>query len=57
MFYRALASAATAELAGGLLRAAGFVVNYVEDRDGRPLGAVRLGGIRLIDNVALGDES
>lgn len=31
----------------------GFVVEYVEVRDGRRLGAVRLGDVRLIDNVPL----
>jgi pantoate--beta-alanine ligase len=55
--YRALKFAATAELAARDLRLAGFSVDYVEDRDGRRLGAVRLGGVRLIDNVALGDPS
>jgi pantothenate synthetase len=35
------------------LRAAGFDVDYVEDREGRRLAAVRLGGVRLIDNVPL----
>ena len=54
-FYRALASAPSAEAAGRALRAAGFVVDYVEDRDGRRLGAVRLGDVRLIDNVALAE--
>jgi pantoate--beta-alanine ligase len=34
------------------LEAAGFEVDYVEDRPGRRFGAVRLGQIRLIDNVA-----
>ena len=34
-----------------------FVVEYVEDCDGRRLGAVRLGDVRLIDNVTLGDGS
>lgn len=52
-FHRALSSAPTAEAAGRDLRAAGFVVDYVEDRDGRRLGAVRLGDVRLIDNVPL----
>jgi pantoate--beta-alanine ligase len=53
-FYQSLASAATAEGACRDLRAEGFDVDYVEDRDGRRLGAVRLGGVRLIDNVSLG---
>ena len=55
--YRALASAPTAEAAAGALRTAGFSVDYVEDLDGRRLGAVRLGDVRLIDNVPLGDRS
>lgn len=29
----------------------GFKVDYVEDRDGRRFGAIRLGSVRLIDNV------
>lgn len=52
-FYAALTAAPTAEAAARELQASGFAVDYVEDRDGRRLGAVRLGGIRLIDNVAL----
>jgi pantoate--beta-alanine ligase len=52
-FYGVLSSAPTAADASSQLRAAGFVVDYVEDREGRRLGAVRLGGVRLIDNVAL----
>ena len=35
------------------LRAAGFEVDYVEERDGVRLGAVRLEEVRLIDNVRL----
>jgi pantoate--beta-alanine ligase len=56
-FYDVLSSAPTAEAAARELQAAGFVVDYVEDRDGRRLGAVRLGGVRLIDNVPLGGGS
>jgi pantoate--beta-alanine ligase len=52
-FHAALAAAPTAAAAARELQAAGFVVDYVEDRQGRRLGAVRLGGVRLIDNVAL----
>jgi pantoate--beta-alanine ligase len=55
MFYRALSSAPTADAASRELRQAGFEVDYVEDRDGRRLGAVRLGDVRLIDNVLLGE--
>lgn len=52
-FYWALTSAPSAEIARRDLCAAGFVVDYVEDRDGRRFGAVRLGNVRLIDNVPL----
>ena len=55
-FYGALSSAPTADEASRDLRAAGFAVDYVEDGEGRRLGAVRLGDVRLIDNVALGDR-
>lgn len=37
------------------LEALGFTIDYVEDRDGRRFGAVRIGGVRLIDNVSLGE--
>jgi len=53
-FYRTLSSAPSADAACHGLRAIGFAVDYVEDRDGRRLGAVRLGDVRLIDNVPLG---
>jgi pantoate--beta-alanine ligase len=53
LFHRALSASASPERAACTLRAAGFAVDYVEDRDERRLGAVRLGGIRLIDNVPL----
>jgi len=43
-------SAAAAE---GLLRAGGFDVDYVVDREQRRLGAIRVEGVRLIDNVRL----
>lgn len=51
--HRILTSAATADDAARALRAAQFEVDYVADRDGRRLSAVRLGGVRLIDNVPL----
>jgi pantoate--beta-alanine ligase len=51
-FYRILSTAATPEAANRELTEAGFAVDYVEERDGRRLAAVRLGGVRLIDNVA-----
>jgi pantoate--beta-alanine ligase len=52
-FYRALSSAASADVASHELERAGFAVDYVEDRDARRMGAVRLGDVRLIDNVSL----
>lgn len=56
-FHEALASARTAEEARRELEAGGFEVDYIEDHEGRRLGAVRLGGVRLIDNVPLGGVS
>ena len=53
LFHQALVSSRTATEAEHQLRIAGFDVDYIEDRQDRRLGAVRLGGIRLIDNVAL----
>jgi pantoate--beta-alanine ligase len=51
--HEALSSAGSADEARRALRAAGFGVDYVEEREGRRLGAVRLGGVRLIDNVPI----
>ena len=54
-FHRLLARSVTArqstdEAAAALARA-GFAIEYVADHDGRRLAAVRLGNVRLIDNV------
>ena len=50
-FHRTLTSGlATGEMEA-TLREAGFEVDYVERRGSRVLGAVRLGEVRLIDNV------
>jgi pantoate--beta-alanine ligase len=46
-------TSATAADAVPALRAAGFEVDYVADHEGVRLGAVRLEGVRLIDNVRL----
>lgn len=51
-FHRVLIAASTPDTARTQLTAAGFSVDYVEDRGPRRLGAVRLGETRLIDNVA-----
>ena len=39
--------------AAAQLRAAGFEVDYVDDCEGVRVGAVRLEGVRLIDNAPL----
>jgi pantoate--beta-alanine ligase len=51
-FHRALESAPSAQAARAALESEGFGVEYVEDREGRRFGAVRLGQTRLIDNVS-----
>ena len=55
ILHRVLSSAPSAAAAADDLRQSGFAVDYVEDRDGRRLGAVRLGDVRLIDNVPIDD--
>jgi pantoate--beta-alanine ligase len=54
-FHRLLAESVaggrSADEAGGALARAGFDVEYVADHEGRRLAAVRLGPVRLIDNV------
>jgi pantoate--beta-alanine ligase len=52
-FQKILRESPTAGAAVPALRAAGFEVDYVADHDGVRLGAVRLEGVRLIDNVRL----
>lgn len=50
-FARELASTASPETIRMNLIQAGFEVDYIEECMGRRLGAVRLGAVRLIDNV------
>ncbi len=52
-FPRILQTATEPAAARTALRAKGFDVDYVEDHDGVRLAAVRLEGVRLIDNVRL----
>jgi pantoate--beta-alanine ligase len=52
-FPQALRTARDAASAAANLKVRGFEVDYVEDFDGVRLGAVRIDGIRLIDNVRL----
>ncbi|MGJ5820423.1 pantoate--beta-alanine ligase [Paludibaculum fermentans] len=54
--YRSLTTAATAEEARRMLDAEGFAVDYVEERWGRRFAAAVLEGVRLIDNVPVGEE-
>jgi pantoate--beta-alanine ligase len=51
--YRILTTAPTAAKARAALQAEGFDVDYVEEHWGRRLAAAFIGGVRLIDNVAL----
>jgi pantoate--beta-alanine ligase len=53
IFPRILRTAPTAEAARAELQARGFAVDYVEDREGVRLGAIRVENVRLIDNVRL----
>lgn len=50
-FPRILREAPDADAAAARLAQAGFTVDYVADRGGSRLGAVRLDGVRLIDHV------
>src|SRR5687768_5037814 len=52
-FPRALRTARDAASAAANLKMRGFEVDYVEDHEGVRLGAVRVDGVRLIDNVRL----
>ena len=52
-FPRALRMARDAASAAANLKMHGFEVDYVEDYEGVRLGAVRIDGVRLIDNVRL----
>lgn len=52
-FPRVLQTASDPETAAAVLREKNFEVDYIDDVDGVRLGAVRLEGVRLIDNVRL----
>ena len=52
-FPQALRTARDAAAAAANLKVRGFEVDYVEDYQGVRLGAVRVDGVRLIDNVRL----
>jgi pantoate--beta-alanine ligase len=57
IFPRVLQTASDATTAAEVLREKNFDVDYVNDVDGVRLGAVRLEGVRLIDNVRLEPET
>jgi pantoate--beta-alanine ligase len=57
VFPRVLREATGAADAADALRQEGFDVDYVDDVNGVRLGAVRLEGVRLIDNVRLAAEA
>lgn len=50
-FHRVLSTAVDCAMARLELESLGFDVEYVDERDGRRLGAVQLEGVRLIDNI------
>ncbi len=51
LFHQALKSGRSEEEIKSNLHEAGFKVDYIENHNGRVLGAVKLGKVRLIDNV------
>jgi len=53
--HQALCTSATPDAVARALAADGFVVDYVEDWEGRRVAAVRLGGVRLLDNIDVRD--
>jgi pantoate--beta-alanine ligase len=56
LFHQTLVAASSARSARARLRRLGFGVDYVDDERQRRVGAVRLGRVRLIDNVPLGSR-
>ncbi len=52
-FHRILTGGGSPEIIRSRLLEIGFDVDYVERREGRLLGAVRIGEVRLIDNVRI----
>jgi pantoate--beta-alanine ligase len=56
-FPRLLATPVTAGEVVNLLEADGFEVDYVKDFQGRRCAAIHYGGVRLIDNLPLGEEN
>lgn len=55
-FARALREETSVEAVHDVLRHAGIAVDYIEEREGRRFGAVVIDGVRLIDNVEVGER-
>lgn len=53
LFHRHLSAGANAIQSRRMLEKEGFAVDYVEEKWGRRLAAINLGGVRLIDNVEI----
>ncbi len=53
LFPHILSTSTTAEEAANRLQQQGFEVDYVCDKWGRRFGAVKLGRVRLIDNIPM----
>ncbi len=56
-FYRILTTMKSLDEAKAELGRLGFEVDYLEEHVGRRFGAVKLGAVRLIDNVAIGGST
>ena len=52
-FYHCLRSSKSSEEVKIELNNIGFDVDYIEEHDGRRFGAIKLGQVRLIDNVKI----
>ena len=53
LLYKALSESSSCEIAKACLNSEGFKVDYIEEFNGRRLGAAYLGKVRLIDNVQI----
>ncbi len=53
LFHRHLSAGGDAKHSRRMLEKEGFAVDYVEEKWGRRLAAINLGGVRLIDNVEI----
>ena len=56
-FYQCLSTIAPKGAVSDKLKSLGFEVDYIEEHWGRRFGAVRLGKVRLIDNIEIPEKS